>query len=133
MTAVISTCCSICGKDLTDPLSRRYGIGPDCRARMTAEQLTDAIRRNQPGYIPKARPASPQAHRNHAELQRVTAPTPAEKLCEHENRPAACPLCRRDNDPARCAERVIALRQRMPRAERLEAERAAARRIWGSA
>jgi Family of unknown function (DUF6011) len=131
MSAVLSTCCSVCGKDLTDPLSRRYGIGPDCRRDLSPAQLADALRANQPGYIPRARPASATAHRNHAEIERVTANVVADKQCEHGDRPAACPLCRRDNDPARCAERVIAVRQRMPRGERLEAERAAARRMWG--
>jgi hypothetical protein len=133
MTAVLSTRCRRCHTELTDQFSRRLGYGPCCRKGMSTEELADALRANQPGYIPKARPASTTARRNHAEVERVTAPAPAEKLCEHENRPAACPLCRRNNDPARCAERVIALRQRMPRAERLEAERAAARRMWRSA
>jgi len=130
MTAVISTHCRICRKDLTDPLSRRYGIGLECRKGMTAEQLTDAIRRNQPGYVPKATPpVSAQANRNHAEVQRVTAPVVAEKLCSHDARPASCPLCRREADPWRCAKRIIALRQQMTRDERLDTERAAARRL----
>jgi hypothetical protein len=109
MSAVLSTHCSVCRKDLTDPLSRRYGIGPDCRAKMTPEQLADAIRRNQPGYIPKARPVSGQARRNHAEIERVTAPVVAAKRCIHDGIAGACPKCRHEADPWHCADRIIAI------------------------
>jgi hypothetical protein len=99
---------------------------------MSAEQLADALRRNQPGYVPKDAPArpSPTARRNHAEIARVTAPTPAAKRCTHEGVPGSCPLCRRDNDPSRAAERIIAVITAMPMSERLEAERAAAIRRY---
>jgi hypothetical protein len=110
MSAVRSTRCSICRKDLTDPLSRRYGIGPDCRAEMTPEQLADAIRRNQPGYIPKAAPpVSAEARRNHAEIGRVTAPVVEAKRCHHDGIAGACPQCRHEADPWHCADRIIGL------------------------
>jgi hypothetical protein len=128
VTAVVSTRCSECHAGLTDPLSRRYGIGPDCRKTMTPAELADALRRNQPGYIPAARPASLEARRNHAEVARVTAPTPKAKRCVHEAIPASCALCRRDNDPYRAAERIIAL----VKAQR-EAEREAAYAAWKAA
>jgi hypothetical protein len=126
MTAVLSTRCSVCRKDLTDPLSRRYGIGPDCRAEMTAEQLADAIRRNQPGYIPRApQPVSSQARRNHAEIQRVTAPVVEAKRCDHDGIAGACPQCRHEADPWHCADRIIALVQ-----ARREEERSRAYADW---
>jgi hypothetical protein len=128
VTAVLSTRCRDCGKDLTDPLSRRYGIGPDCRSTMTPQQLADALRRNQPGYIPKARPASLEARRNHAEVARATESPTTAKRCVHEAIPASCALCRRDNDPYKAAERIIAL----VKAQR-EAERAAAYAAWKAA
>jgi hypothetical protein len=122
MSAVLSTRCSVCRKDLTDPLSRRYGIGPDCRAQMTPEQLADAIRRNQPGYIPKAAPpVSSQARRNHTEIQRVTAPVVAAKRCRHDGIAGACPRCRHEADPWHCAERIIAIVQAQREEERSRA------------
>ena len=122
MTAVLSTRCSVCRKDLTDPLSRRYGIGPDCRAQMTPEQLADAIRRNQPGYIPKAPPAvSVEARRNQAEVQRVTAPVVEAKRCHHDGIAGACPQCRHEADPWHCADRIIRLVQARREEERARA------------
>lgn len=131
MTAVVSTRCRRCHAELTDRFSRKLGYGPECRKDMTPDQLVAAIRDNQPGVVPAAtlRPASATARRNHAEIARVTAPDPAAKLCPHDDRPASCALCRRDNDPWRAAERIITLALRRPMAERLEAERAASRRL----
>jgi hypothetical protein len=99
---------------------------------MTPEQLVDAIRANQPGYIPKGVPPSVEARRNHAEIQRVTSPVPKAKRCIHEAIPASCALCRRDNDPYRCAERVITLVQRLPMTERLDVQRKATRSLWAA-
>lgn len=131
MTAVVSTRCRRCGAELHDRFSRKLGYGPECRKDLSPDQLVAAIRANQPGVVPAAtlRPTSTTARRNHAEVQRVTAPVVAAKRCPHEDIPAQCALCRRDNDPARAAERIITLAQRMPRGERLEAERAASVRL----
>lgn len=120
MTAVVSTRCRWpgCSVELTDKFSRRVGYGSEHWKLLTPQQQEDAIRANQPGYVPKARSASAEARRNHAEVARVTAPVPAEKLCPHEDRPASCALCRRDNDPWRAAERIIAVVQRQRTAER---------------
>lgn len=128
MTAVVSTRCRRCNAELTDRFSRTLGYGPECRKSMTPDQLADAIRANQPGYVPRAqppRPASATARRNHAEIERVTAPVVAAKRCVHDGIPGACPLCRRDNDPWRAAERIIAL----IKAER-EEQRARAHAEW---
>lgn len=125
MTAVLSTHCRECGKDLTDPLSRRYGIGPDCRAAMTAGQLADAIRRNQPGYIPRDEPPSPQALANNA---RALAQADVATCKPHGGVLGQCAQCRRDNDPAHAADRIIALIQ----AQR-EAARDAAYEAWQAA
>lgn len=38
--AFTSRCC-ICGRELTDPASKTYGIGPDCRNAMPAHLLAD--------------------------------------------------------------------------------------------
>ncbi|MGH3376012.1 MAG: DUF6011 domain-containing protein [Actinoallomurus sp.] len=134
MTAVVSTRCHRCGAELRDRTSRVFGIGPECRKTMTDTQLRAAMNRNTPGHTPPAvvRPASPQARHNHAELERVTAPVVAEKRCTHDGIPAQCPLCRREADPWRCAQRIIATVQRLPMDQRIELQRAAARRLWAA-
>ncbi|MBO0819325.1 MAG: hypothetical protein J2P26_00590 [Nocardiopsaceae bacterium] len=129
MAIVTSTACRLCGTELTDPLSRRYGIGPDCRADLTPEQLADAIRANQPGHIPKAPPPSPAArvHRANAEQARNVA------TCDrHGGVLGRCPQCAREADPARSAERIIADIRGMPAAERRVQQIAAARSIWAA-
>jgi hypothetical protein len=131
MTAVISIHCRKCGTPLRDRFSRTLGYGPECRKDMTAGQIADAVRANQPGYVPTATPpVSLEARRNHAEIQRVTAPAPAAKRCVHEDTPATCALCRRDNDPKRITDRIIALVQRIPMDQRLAAQKAAAIRRY---
>ena len=134
MTAVISTHCRRpgCGRELTDRFSRMLGYGPECRKTMTDAELRAAIDRNTPGHTPPAavRPASPQARRNHLEVTRVTAPTPAAKRCAHDGIPATCPLCRHEADPWRCAQRIITLTVRQPMDQRLAAQRAAAIRRY---
>lgn len=70
MTAVVSTRCRRCGAELTDRFSRKLGYGPECRKDLTPAQIADAVRRNQPGYVPRAeppRPASVQARINRSE------------------------------------------------------------------
>jgi hypothetical protein len=102
MTIVRSTSCSECGKELTDPLSRRYSIGPDCRADMTPEQLADALRRNQPGYVPKAKPASAKARRTNAAARQAAEPPKEADLCGCGSGAIAgrCPPCNRaERDP----------------------------------
>lgn len=133
MTAVISTHCRGCHRELRDRFSRMLGYGPECRKGMTDAQLRAAVARNDPAYTPPAavRPASAQARRNQAEVQRITAPEPAAKLCAaHSCPPASCALCRRDNDPWRTAERIITLTQRIPMDQRIELQRAAATRRY---
>lgn len=105
MTAVLSTSCRECGKALTDSLSRRYGIGPDCRKAMSPAELTDALRRNQPGYAPKAKPASGTARANHAA---VTAAADVPTCEPHGGVLGRCPQCKHEADPTRAAERIIA-------------------------
>lgn len=122
MTAVVSTRCRKCRAELRDSFSRKLGYGPECRKSMTSSQLADALRANQPGYIPKAAPVvSAEARRTHGEVQRVTAPVVAAKRCAHDGIPGSCPLCRREADPWRCAERIIALVKAKREAERSRA------------
>jgi hypothetical protein len=125
---IVTTRCRICGKDLRDPLSRRYGIGPDCRKTMTAAELADALRRNQPGHIPAARPPSAQALANNADARRATEEPEVALCAPHGGVRGSCALCRRDNDPNRAAERIIALIQ-----VRREAERDARYAAWKAA
>lgn len=122
MTAVLSTRCSICGKDLTDRMSRRYGIGPDCRAQMTAAELADAIRANQPGFVPRARPTSVQARINRSEAL-ATVGEVVGCGCGSGALAGRCPECRAEQtDPmgvlAKRVQRVI---------ERIRAQREAVR------
>lgn len=133
MTAVLSTRCRRCGAELTDRFSRKLGYGPECRKDLTPDQLADAIRTNQPGYVPRTqppRPASVQARANRAEIARVTAPDVTAKRCAHDGTPGSCPLCRHEADPWKCAQRIIAITQRMPMDQRLAAQRAAAIRRY---
>lgn len=131
MTAVISIHCRKCGTPLRDRFSRTLGYGPECRRDMTAGQIADAVRANQPGYVPKATPPiSLEARRNHAEITRVTAPTPAAKRCVHDGIPGACPSCRHEADPWKCAQRIITATQRLPMDQRLAAQRATAIRRY---
>lgn len=153
MTAVRFTHCRGCGQPLTDRFSRMVGWGPKCRKGMTPEQLVAAVRSNQPGYVPSGEPAAPSAaaRRNRAEVAAVTAPIPAPKPAAEPERPStapaaepaesmagrcghgalrgACGICRRANDPRYAADRILAETLRRPMAERLDAERAAARRL----
>jgi hypothetical protein len=132
MTVVISTRCRWpgCHVELTDRFSRRVGYGSEHWKLLTSEQQEDAIRANQPGYIPKAAPVSLEARRNHAEVARVTAPDVTAKRCVHDGIPASCALCRRDNDPRRITDRIIALVQRIPMDQRLAAQKTAAIRRY---
>lgn len=126
MSAVVSTRCRKCRAELRDSFSRKLGYGPECRKSMTSAQLADALRANQPGYIPKATPpVSAEAHRNHAEIERVTAPVVAAKRCVHDGIAGACPKCRHEADPWHCADRIIAIVQ-----ARRDAERARAYANW---
>lgn len=110
MSAVVSTRCRKCRAELRDSFSRKLGYGPECRKSMTSAQLADALRANQPGYVPKAAPpVSAEARRNQAEIQRVTAPVVEAKRCHHDGIAGACPQCRHEADPWHCADRIIAL------------------------
>lgn len=104
MTAVVSTRCRWpgCGIELTDRFSRRVGYGSEHWKLLTPQQQVDALRANQPGYIPKARP--PSAHAtvtNAAARQAAQAPTEAD-LCACGSGAVAgrCPPCNRaERDP----------------------------------
>ena len=123
MSAVVSTRCRKCRAELRDSFSRKLGYGPECRKSMTSGQLADALRANQPGYIPKAKPVrpSPQARHNQAEVQRVTAPVVEAKRCHHDGIAGACPQCRHEADPWHCADRIIRLIQTQREEERSRA------------
>lgn len=46
--AALTTRCCLCGRSLTDPASKTYGIGPDCRAGLPGillAELTEAVGR----------------------------------------------------------------------------------------
>ena len=121
--------CRVCGRQLTDATSRAFGIGPECRRGMTAEQLRAALldraRQDDPFRIPGDRPPSPVARRNNAIARAIIAQAraPESARCHHGGTPGACPECRREADPTRAAERII----REIRAERRAARDAAYR------
>jgi hypothetical protein len=122
MTAVVSTRCRRCHAELTDRFSRKLGYGPECRKVMSAGQLADALRANQPGYIPKAQPASVQARINRADAL-ATADQVVECGCGSGALAGRCPECLAEQrDPmgvlAKRVQRVI---------ERVRAQRTAAR------
>jgi hypothetical protein len=123
VTAVLSTHCRGCHRELTDPFSRKLGYGPECRKDLTPEQLADAIRANQPGYIPRApQPVSVQARANRADALAAVDQV-VECGCGSGALAGRCPECRLEQtDPMR----VLAIRvQRV--IERVRAERAAER------
>jgi hypothetical protein len=129
VSAAVSTRCSVCGKDLTDKLSRRYGIGPDCRAKMTSAELADAIRRNQPGFIRRTQPVSVQARINRANALAAVGEV-VECGCGSGAQAGRCPECLAEQrDPmgvlAKRVQRVIE-RVRIRRA----AERDARYEAW---
>lgn len=125
MTAVVSTRCRRCGAELTDRFSRKLGYGPECRKDLTPEQIADAVRRNQPGYVPRAEPPRPASVQ--ARINRSEALTAVDQVVECDCGSGAvagrCPECRaEERDPmgvlAKRVQRVI---------ERVRAQRAAVR------
>lgn len=122
MTAVLSTHCRGCHRELRDPFSRKLGYGPECRKDLTPEQLADAIRGNQPGYIPKAQPVSVQARANRADAL-ASVDQVVECGCGSGAIAGRCPECRMEQtEPMK----VLAIRvQRV--IERVRAERTAER------
>jgi hypothetical protein len=118
--------CRDCGRPLTDGVSRRFGIGPDCRSGMSGEELRTAAalvkEMAQPGYIPPAKPVSMEARWTNADARATVEAAAARNVCErHGGLAGACPLCRQEEDPAYGVARVIAEIQ----AERLAARDAA--------
>jgi len=121
-----SRTCRECGRDLTDPVSLRYRIGPDCRQGMTPEQLLAALKLTKaeadPGYIPPTRPPSAQARHNHAAVQAVVQQADAPPTCQaHGGILGQCPLCRHEqaNPAARIIREIRALGHDARRAERV--------------
>lgn len=125
MTAVVSTRCRRCHTELTDRFSRKLGYGPECRKDLTPEQIADAVRRNQSGYVPRAEPprlASVQARINRSEAL-ATVDEVVECGCGSGAVAGRCPECRMEE---REPMKVLAIRvQRV--IERVRAERAAVR------
>lgn len=115
--------CRDCGRDLTDAMSRRIGIGPDCRKGMTGQQIRDAIALTaemaKPGYIPPDRGASFEAKLTNAEARATVEAAQARAVCtRHGGLLGACAMCRQEEDPAFGVQRLIA---------EIRAERRAAR------
>jgi hypothetical protein len=124
MTAVVSTRCRRCHAELRDRFSRTLGYGPECRKLMTPERLADAIRANQPGYVPRAapRPVSVQARANRADALAAVGEV-VECGCWSGAAAGRCPECRAEQlEPMK----VLAIRvQRV--IERIRAQRSAER------
>lgn len=106
---VVDPTCVRCGKPLTDPASRAFRIGPECRKGMNAVQLRDAMARaaeaDDPFRIPAERAPSVQARINNHNARAVARPDGVQ-LCHHENVVGRCADCRREADPWRAAERI---------------------------
>ena len=125
MTAVVSTRCRRCRAELTDRFSRTLGYGPECRKLMTPEELADAIRANQPGYVPRAavpQPASVQARANRADALAAVEQV-VECGCGSGALAGRCPECQaEETDPmgvlAKRVQRVIERIRAMRTAER---------------
>ena len=125
MTAVISTRCRRCHAELRDPFSRKLGYGPECRKDLTPDQLADAIRRNQPGYVPRA--AAPQPVSVQARAHRADALAAVDQVvecgCGSGALAGRCPECRAEE---REPMKVLAIRVARV-IERVRAQRAAER------
>jgi len=113
ITRIQDNRCRLCDRPLTDPASRVFRIGSECRKGMTPAQLRAAIKQAaeeaDPGYIPPARPATGEALATNADARTVAeqASAPARNACVHGGMRGACPMCRREEDPTRAAERII--------------------------
>lgn len=109
ITRLAARTCRICGKELTDAVSRRFRVGPDCRKTMTGEQLRAAAALTKaeadPGYIPPTKAATAQALHTNAAARQTVAQAEAPKVCEpHGGLIDQCPLCRRPTTAAQAAE-----------------------------
>lgn len=137
MTIVLHTRCRWpgCGIELTDKFSRRVGYGSEHWTRLTPEQQEDAIRANQPGYLPKAQPPSARAVAVNAQAQQAAKPPTPADLCSCGSGAVVgrCPPCNRlEREPmAVLAEGVAAIIDRI-RAQRT-AERDAQYEAWQAA
>lgn len=96
--------CRSCGQPLTDAVSRRFRLGPDCRRGMTGQQLraaADLTREEaKPGYIPPTKAATIDARMTNAAARRTVAQANTPDVCEHDSLPDRCPTCRRPTDGA---------------------------------
>lgn len=100
--------CRQCGEPLTNAVSRRFGIGPICRGRMTDEELTEALAAQRPDYIPpERRPSTTARLNNHHARAAAQAPTPDQICARHGGLAHRCAHCREENDPARMAARIL--------------------------
>lgn len=122
-TRLATHTCRNCGKPLTDAVSRRFRIGPDCRKGMTGDQLRTAAdltkEEAKPGYIPPTRHATTEARMTNAAARHVVQQATTPGTCKpHGGLIGQCPLCKRDGDPTQIADRVI---------REIQAERRAAR------
>jgi hypothetical protein len=125
---MVDPTCRNCGRPLTDPASRAFRYGPECRKGMTPKQLDAALRQalaeRDPAYVPPERPPSAEARWNNAAARAAAAPlqpapapaartpfaSPGAQLCAggHGGIEGACAQCRRENDPNQAAARIIA-------------------------
>jgi hypothetical protein len=121
VTAIVSTRCRRCGAELSDRFSRKLGYGPECRKDLTPDQIADAVRANQPGYVPRAQPPQPASVQ--ARINRSDALAAVDQVvecgCGSGALAGRCPECLAEQrDPmgvlakrvARVIERVRALR-----------------------
>lgn len=100
--------CRSCGRELTDAVSRRFRVGPDCRKGMTGEQLRAAAdltkEEAKPGYIPPTRQLTIEARMTNAIARRTAEQAAAPQVCEaHGGLIGKCPMCRTPNDAAHAA------------------------------
>lgn len=123
LTLTQSRACRECGRDLTDPMSLRYRVGPDCRREMTGEQLAAALKltraESEPGYIPPDRRPTVDALLTNRAARAVVAQAAEPIVCDaHGGLLGQCPLC--TYEAAHPAARII----RLVKADGLAARRA---------
>lgn len=107
---VVEPTCTECGAPLTDPASRAFRLGPECRKGMTTEQLREAMQRaaaaDDPFRVPEERAPSVTALVNNHNARAAAAGDV--KVCErHGTELGKCKSCARAHVIQTAAELIV--------------------------